>query len=93
MEKVVKKYSVVCDNADEIRKMLRSYVSSDVYDWYPNVIVDNKIKDFADKQYKNGTNQKVIEKINSMDSEKLRKYLIDLVSENVNVGIEIINDK
>lgn len=93
MTKIVKNYAVICDSVDEIRNMLKSYVSNDVYDWYPNVIVDNKIKEYAEKQYRKGTNQKAIEKINSMDSDKLKKYLIDLVKENVNVGIEIINDK
>ena len=93
MMKIAKKYAVVCDSADEIRNMLKAYVSNDVYDWYPNIVVENKVKDYAEKQYKKGINQKAIEKIKSMDSEKLKKYLIDLVKENVNVGIEIINDK
>ena len=93
LRKMSKQYAVLFDDVDEIRNYLHDYISMDVYDWYPNIVVENKLHEFAEKKYKNGTNKIAIEKIENMESDKLKKYLINLVRDNVNVGIEIINDK
>lgn len=93
MEKVVKNYSAVLTDINEIRKHLSERITSEPYDWYPSVEVERKIKAFAEARYNSGGSDKALRKIEEMSPEKLKNYLKQLIKDNIVVGMEIINDK
>ena len=55
--------------------------------------IEEYIKKVAFQKYNNGGSSKVDAVIDSMSSDDLKKYLKELVKENMVVGIEIINNR
>lgn len=89
-ERVIGEYSILLDNVDEVRKELLGSVSVPVYDWMDNGIVRNKLQALADKKYKVVGCQKVQQLVEKLNPNEIRAYLVDLVSENFKVGMEIL---
>lgn len=93
MERVVGKYQLILKDANEVRKHLRDAVPVSVYNWYGDWRVSDAIRALAESEYRLGGNEDVKQLIDSMDAESVKMYLKRLVAENVEVGIEIINDR
>ena len=90
MERIVGDYSVMLTNADEVRKKLKSSISYKVYEWMDNSTVKNRLKTLAEIQYKLKGYERVQAVIDKMDAAELRRYLNDLISDNLTVGMEIL---
>jgi hypothetical protein len=93
LESVVKNYSVILADANEVRQYLQSRVTSEPYDWYANNEIENRVKQFAEAKYNAGGSSKALEVIEQMDENKVKAYLKRLIKDNINVGIEIIKDR
>lgn len=93
LERIVKYYSTMLSDANEVREYLNERVTEDPYNWYQSAEVERKIKQFAEHRYMTGGSDKALRKIEEMDPDRLKIYLKQLIKDNVIVGMEIINDK
>ena len=90
MARVVGDYSVMLKDIDFIRKKLKENISEKVFDWMDNSTVKNRLKILAEKQYKLNGYERVQAVIDKMDAGELRRYLNELISDNLTVGMEIL---
>ena len=82
------------DDIEGTRKLIKTQVSNiRPYYWFCNVNIDDCVKDIAYKKYLNGGRDKVSKIIDAMEADQAKKYLKELVKENMIVGIEIMNNK
>jgi len=93
MSRVVGDYGLMLDDPQAIRDYLIAHVTVRPYDWIDNSTVQNQIRMLAEKKYKTGGSDKVWSVVEKMDATELRRYLKDLISDNVKVGIEILKNK
>ncbi len=93
MSRVVGDYALMLDDVQTVREYLVAHVTVHQYDWMDNSTVQNQIKILAEKKYKTGGSEKVWSVVEKMDATELRRYLRDLITDSVNVGIEILKNK
>lgn len=93
MTRVVGDYAVMLDDAHSIRSYLVDHLTVRPYDWMDNSTVQGQLKTLAEKKYKTGGSEKVWAVVEQMNEDELRRYLKDLISDNVKVGIEILKSK
>ncbi|MDM8248002.1 hypothetical protein QUW49_05045 [Lacrimispora saccharolytica] len=93
MSRVVGDYALMLDDAQTVREYLVAHVTVHQYDWMDNSTVQNQIRMLAEKKYKTGGSEKVWSVVEKMDATELRRYLKDLITDNVKVGIEILKNK
>lgn len=83
--------NVLLDNNDEVRNELEKKFRGDAYQWYPSVLVNEIVKDFAEnKYYSGGAYEKLTVKVMNMSSEDAKKLLIDLLDKNYEVGLKLL---
>lgn len=80
-------------SADEVRKNLVGSISEKVYYWMDNTTVKNRLKVLAEKQYKLNGCERAQAVIDKMDASELRRYLNELISDNLTVGMEILRNE
>ena len=91
IKKVIKDYAVILNDISEVKQILRERINEDVYNWVMvQTQIDQIVKDFAQSKYDTTGYNKAIEKIAEMNSEEVKKYLSDLIKDNMTVGIQII---
>ena len=78
------------DNVDSVRNDLNGNISDRPYDWMDNSVVKNRIRMLADKKYKTKGYERAQEVIDKLDPAELRRYLCNLISDNLTVGMEIL---
>ena len=86
---IVGTYSVLLTDLDKVRDAL-DQLQGEVYDWRDNPNVKLKIKQLAEAEYNAGGSDKVLQKIDGMVDGQLKRYLKQLVKDNIAVGIEIL---
>ena len=82
------------DDLDEVRNYLSDHVQASPYDWfgYASPEVDKKLKQKAEHTYNTTGYEKALDKIDSMDVADVKRYLKDLIKDNMVVGMEIIKE-
>ena len=91
---IVKQYSVMFDDLDEVRSYLMNHLSNEPFDWWFNMpTVDKKLKEFAQYKYNKSGCDLALAKIDEMDVADVKQYLKELIRDNMTVGIEIIKGK
>lgn len=90
---IIKSYSVLLDDLDEVRSHLEEVMAADVYDWFGLPEVDKKLREMAEYKYNQSGCDKALEKIDNMDVSDVKQYLKRLIRDNMIVGIEIIKGK
>ena len=90
---ILKSYSTLIDDINDIKSSIKSKNTTPPYYWLGSTEIEEYIKNIAFQKYNNGGSSKVNAVIDSMSSDDLKKYLKELVKENMVVGIEIINNK
>lgn len=91
---ILKNYSSIIEDIDELKKEIKVQCPGvNPYYWLGNKEVENFINQYAYKFYLNGGSEKANSIIDSMNADELRKYLKELIKDNMNVGIGIISDK
>jgi hypothetical protein len=88
--KVMGRYATMLPSVDEVRDLLSEKIVAEPYDWFPSPEVKARLEAEAGKRYNACGSDKVIEKIDSMDSVELKSWLKKLIKDNMTVGIEII---
>jgi hypothetical protein len=89
---IIGEYQALLTNTDEVLEAL-DRLNIDPYEWRESPIVESKIKELAEAEYKSGGSDKALSMIDNMDDSKLKEYLKLLVKDNIRVGIEILADR
>ena len=89
--KFLGKYSVVLKDLDFVRRELEN-TKIDTYNWVKENPIGKTLKKIAETKYKSCMDT-VIDKIKVMNEESLRKYLIKMIENNMDFGIEIMSDE
>lgn len=90
---VIKSYSVMLEDLDEVRAHLLKVMAVEPYDWFGFPEIDKKLKEMAEFKYNESGCDKALEKIDSMDVADVKQYLKRLIKDNMVVGMEIIKGK
>lgn len=93
MERVVGDYAIMLKDADAIRKNLKESIQDRAYNWMDNSTVNNRLKILAEKQYKLSGYERAQAIVDKMDATELRRYLNDLIADNLKVGMEILKNE
>ena len=93
MQRVVGEYAVMLKNPDDIRKNLIGSITDKAYRWMDNSSVKNRLRNLAEKQYKLFGYDKAMAVIDKMDASELRKYMSELIADNLTVGMEILKNQ
>ena len=89
-ESIIKSFSVMLTDIDEVKNYLNSRITSEPYDWFGLPEVDKKLRQMAEDKYVREGCTKALEKIDSMDIGDIKRYLKELIKDNMIVGMEII---
>ena len=89
---IIKDYYVILNDIDEVKDYLDSRISAEPYDWFALPEIDKKLKRMAEAKYDETGCDKALEKIDNMDISDLKKYLKELIKDNMTVGIAIIKE-
>lgn len=89
---IIGKYKKLLTDADKVRARLEQ-MDPEVYQWYGDPAVRNKVREMAEAEYQAGGSNQALEKIDSMEAQKLKEYLKRLVQDNITIGLEIIDSE
>lgn len=92
VDSVIKNYSVMLTDIDEVKRYLESRIASEPYDWFALPEVEIKLKQLAEAKYDQGGCEKALEKIDNMAEADVKRYLKDLIRDDIVVGMAIIKD-
>lgn len=84
------KYKAILTNYDKVRDELEK-LPVYTYDWDSHPAIWGRVKELALAEYNAGGSDRAVSKIEGMSPDDLKKYLIDLVKERVDLGLEILN--
>lgn len=90
---IIKNYAVMLTDIDEVKEYLDSRITVEPYDWFGLPEVDKKLRQMAEAKYNQTGCAKALEKIDHMDVDDVKRYLKDLIKDNMIVGMEIIKDR
>ncbi len=83
-------YKNILTDLNKVRDALER-LAVDAYDWANHPSVNSRIYELAKAEYDAGGSDKVIAKIDTMNNEELKSYLVKLIKENMKLGAEIMN--
>lgn len=86
------RYKAILTDYEKVRDVLER-LSISAYEWDTHPSIRSKIIELAKAEYDAGGSDKVISEIEKLPVEKLKEYLIELVKEQVDIGIEILNGR
>ena len=92
VDSIIKNYDVMLTNLDEVKQYLDSRITADAYDWFGLPEVEKKLRQMAEAKYNQGGCDKALEKIDNMNLEDVKRYLKDLIKDDMIVGMAIIKD-
>lgn len=83
---------VLLSDVDEVRSYIASHCTEKAYNWIGNPQVQKLIEKYAESRYNSTGCEMAILKIDSMDADGVKKYLKELIRNNMKVGIQIIKN-
>jgi hypothetical protein len=93
MKSIIGHYAVMLTDVDEVKQYLIDNLDESPYDWYEFRLVNKKIRQMAEAEYNQDGVNLALEKINKMDVDDVKRYLKELIKDNMVVGLEIIKGK
>lgn len=92
IDSIIKNYDVMLTNLEEVKQYLDSRIAVDPYEWFGLPEVEKKLKQMAEAKYNQGGCDKALEKIDNMELADVKRYLKDLIKDDMIVGMAIIKD-
>lgn len=89
-ETIIKSYAVMLTDIEEVKNYLDSRISAEPYEWFGLPEVDKKLQQMAEAKYNQEGCVRALEKIDGMDVADVKRYLKELIKDNMTVGMEII---
>lgn len=87
---IIKSYAVMLTDTQEVKDYLDSHITAEPFDWFGLPEIDKKLRQMAEAKYNQGGCNRALAKIDEMDISDVKKYLKDLIKDNMIVGMEII---
>lgn len=87
---IIKSYAVMLTDIQEVKNYLDSHITADPFDWFGLPEIDKKLRQMAEAKYNQGGCDRALAKIDEMDVSDVKRYLKDLIKDNMIVGMEII---
>lgn len=87
---VIGSYSVMLTDIQEVKDYLDSHITAEPFDWFGLPEIEKKLRQMAEAKYNQGGCDRALAKIDEMDIADVKKYLKDLIRDNMVVGMEII---
>lgn len=91
-EKLIGVYAPLLKDLDEVRNNLES-TGIQAYDWSGNPVVHKTIREMARNIYFAGGSDDALNIIESMNADDMKKWIKELVQNNIEIGIEILISK
>ena len=88
--RIIKTYAVMLTDIQEVKDYLDSHITEEPFEWFGLPEVDEKLKQMAEAKYNQGGCDRALAKIDEMNISDVKKYLKDLIRDNMIVGMEII---
>lgn len=92
IDSIIKSYAVMLTDIQEVKDYLDSHITVEPFDWFGLPEIDKKLRQMAEAKYNQGGCDRALAKIDEMDISDVKKYLKDLIKDNMVVGMEIIKD-
>lgn len=92
MRKIVGDYSTLLSDINDIRLKLEGLHEVEVYGWYDNPLVKQKILDMAQAEYYAGGSLKATKIIDEMNDAELKLKLKELVQKDIEFGLKLIKN-
>lgn len=89
-DSIIRNYAVMLTDIQEVKNYLDSHITADPFDWFGLPEIEKKLGQMAEAKYNQGGCDRALAKIDEMDISDVKKYLKDLIKENMVVGMEII---
>lgn len=83
-------YKTILTDIEKVRDAL-DRLAVDAYEWDNHPAVRARINELAQAEYDAGGSDVVVNKIENMSNDDLKRYLIKMVKGNMKLGVEIIN--
>lgn len=90
---IIRNYAVILTDIQEVKDYLDSQISADPYDWWfalPEI--DKKLRKMAEAKYSQDGYKLALAEIDKMGISDAKKFLKELIQNNMVVGIEIIKN-
>lgn len=87
---IIKQYSVMLEDLEEVKNYLSTVITLEAYDWYQLLEVDKKLHQMAEAKYNKGGSNRALLVIDEMEIADVKRYLKELIRDNMVVGMEII---
>lgn len=87
---VLKTYSVIISDIESAKLYLSRVIAAEPYEWYGLIEVEKKLRQMAEAKYVEEGCARALDKIDNMDVADVKRYLKELIKDNMTVGIEII---
>ncbi|MDR2267479.1 MAG: hypothetical protein LBE09_07885 [Christensenellaceae bacterium] len=87
---IIGKYSTLLLDSRNVQEHLLNNVNDDPYDWFSNDTVKSNVKDLAKDEYEASSLYTALEIIEKISEGEIKNYLIQLIQNNMDVGLEII---
>ena len=89
-DSIIKGYAVMLTDVNEVKDYLDGHIASDPYDWFGLPEVEKRLHQMADNKYSKHGYEEALEKIDEMEASEVKRYLKELIKDNMIVGMEII---
>lgn len=89
---IIKSYSVMLTDIPAVKDYLDSRIEAEPFDWFSLPEIEKKLHQMAEAKYNQGGCERALAKIDEMDIADVKKYLKDLIKDNMIVGMEIIKE-
>ncbi|WP_293729017.1 hypothetical protein [uncultured Phascolarctobacterium sp.] len=89
-EVIIKSYAVMLTDIQEVKDYLDSHITAEPFEWFGLPEVDKKLQQMAEAKYNQGGCDRALAKIDEMGITDVKKYLKELIRDNMVVGMEII---
>lgn len=91
-DRFLKDVDVLLTDAKEVRDYIANHVAERAYNWMGNPQVHGIIDKLAEAKYNALGWEKAMHNIDSMSADEVKKYLKELIKNNMKVGIQILKD-
>lgn len=93
LDGVVEDYAVILGNVNDIRAYLKSNAKTSPYNWFEDKSVKHLLENHAGDIYRDEGFMEALKVVDKLELNDLRYYLRELITDNLNVGIEILKNK
>lgn len=85
-------YSAVLTNIAKVKEYLVDHVTDAPYHWLGSMAVRSALSKYAESVYNSNGHLIAAQKIDNMPAEEVKRYLKDMIKNNMTVGLEIIRN-